>query len=335
VVTTPGIPLPHCRFRGRAGFSGPRATAINSERAAKDGGPTKGTQMRFVGMRGVRAVGAAALAAALAVVGLGTGAANASASTTRSCSLGTYMWNINGDNALHYGTDINGRMTLVSYGALDFAPNTVTYVNTTGRNPLVKNFLASTPAGELRLVKVTIRTSTTGTPSYAISSTVLSTAWHGVRIMESAWPFLYSLDTSGGLTRYTLTNGYFPAHRYHIAMTGWGGLRSMSFGGTLLTTDGKTLDSMLMLTPTGLNHYLFPHDAPQSWFYGKLKTTGWNVFKHVSVGGCTGPAAPVVGITPAGAVYEYIDANGYDLYGGDFSKAVYRTSGWAAEVNAD
>jgi hypothetical protein len=273
------------------------------------------------------------------VFGVGATAASAATGSTvaANCGVGTFLWNINGDNALYSGSVFNGKPSLVRYGALDFQPTTLTYVNTTGRSPLVSHFLAGTSTGELRLVNVTIRTSSTGARSYSTASSVLSTAWTGVRVMQSSGTFLYTLTTSGGLNRYTVGTNYVPGHRAAIATSGWASLRTMSFSGTA-SLDGRPADGIVGLTSSGaLNEYVFPHTSPAtSWVYGKLKTSGWNVFKYVSAGGCdSSPARPIMGITPAGAVYLYTDANGYDFSGADFSKAVYKTGGWAAALIAD
>jgi hypothetical protein len=228
----------------------------------------------------------------------------------------------------------NGAASLFEFGAPGQPLKAAAYIRTTGRDPLVENYLGVMEAGDLVHVTVTIRGAATGNPTFTTAYHSPWPGWGTVRSLTASGPYLYALIGTG-LHRYQVNTAFEPVKRVAVNTTGWSTLRTMSYSGTA-NLDGGTADGVLMTTSGGaLIEYVFPQAGPSRWLKGTLAPSGWQVFKHVSAGGCDGTARNIVGITPTGVAHNYIDANRFDLSGADIRRTGQVASDWQADVYFD
>jgi hypothetical protein len=256
-----------------------------------------------------------------------------SAATATNCGSVTHL--SSEAEGIKAGFVENGAATLFSFGGAGNQLKTGAYIRTTGRDPLVENYLAVAQGGDLVHVTVTIRGAATGNPTF---TTAYHSPWVGwgtnVRSLTASGPYLYALIGSG-LHRYTVGTDFVPTKRVAVNTTGWSSLRTMSYAGSG-TLDGSNADAILMTTTGGaLIEYVLPNPAPSKWLKGVLAPSGWNVFQHVSAGACDGNARNIIGITPTGVVHNYLDANRYDLSGADIRRTGQIASDWQADTYFD
>lgn len=238
------------------------------------------------------------------------------------------------DGSLALGAVRGAKGALYPMGVkLAYTPTAVVYLGTSSSAGVsIDRHYAIDRAGALHLVSVVDRTAAGGRLS--LTDAVLSRGWGSIRSLTYAGPYLYGLTTTGGLKRYTVGADHRPVGAGTVATRGWSGVTSLGYAGWWKLPGGKAADDLVGANRSGgLVAYVVPRATPTKVSSRRLAAKGWQVFSHVAVGECsTGSARPLVGITRAGDVRVYLDANGNDQSGADIRYAGRAATGWTGVV---
>ncbi len=238
------------------------------------------------------------------------------------------------DRSLAVGLVRGTRAEIVPTGVtLAYTPRTIAYVGTSASPGLtIDRYFAIDAAGVLHRVAVADRPA--NTPRTTLTDTPLAAGWGGIRTLVASGPYLYGITTAGGLKRYSVSRDYTVRGAGTLATRGWGGVRSLSFGGWWNAGGSRRVEDIVGLATNGsVAAYMVPRNAPLTIRTYRLATGGWGMFSHVAVGECSSSSArPILGVKPNGDVHVYYDVNGNDQSWRDLRIGPRVARGWTGLV---
>lgn len=172
----------------------------------------------------------------------------------------------------------------------------------------------------------------------------VGSGWTGIRRITYYGPYMYGLDSAGGLKRWTIPASYVPKYDQFIATKGWIGVKTLAPSPLLSygkDSSGRDIlvDTFVTQISTGaLREYRFRQRTPRTYQAITLKASGWSSFAYVGTGWCTGVAKYdglryYVGINTSGAATLYRDMNLWDNSGKDISRLGLIGTGWTGSYN--
>lgn len=240
------------------------------------------------------------------------------------------------DTTLSMGVVQGGSGKLYSTGLkLGYTPKAIAYLGTaTNRGITIDRFFAVHPSGDLRRLAITERPKTGGGFSVSLDEATVGRGWGAMRTMVSSGPYLYGITTGGALNRYSVTPTYGVTAAGTVSTKGWGGIRSLGYGGWWTMPGGKRAEDLVALTRTGeVKAYVVPRDKPSALTAHTLKAGGWGMFTHLAVGECkTGKGRVLAGVKANGDVHAYLDTNADDQSGADIKAGPRVARGWTGLV---
>lgn len=249
------------------------------------------------------------------------------------------------DTTLATGVVQGRTATLYSSGhALGYTPRAVAYLGTTSSaGASVDRFFVIDPQGRMHRVAVTERKAPAGATTPAgpaaptgvtVSDEVIARGWGSVRLIVSTGPYLYGVTTGGGLRRYAISRSFALSGAGTIATSGWSDVTSLAYGGWWKGAAGVSEDIVALTRGGAVRAYMIPRKAPKQLTRRTLIAKGWGMFTHLAVGECTtGKARPLAGVTAAGDVYAYLDADGNDQSGRDIRWSGRVATGWVGRAS--
>lgn len=216
--------------------------------------------------------------------------------------------------------------------SLAYMPKAIAYVGTSASTGLtVDRYFTIDNAGALHLVAVMDRPA--NTPRTTISDRVVGTSWGGIRTLVASGPYLYGITSTGALKRYSVGRDYSVRGAGTLATRGWGGVRSLAFGGWWNTGNGRAEDILGLASNGSVAAYVVPRSAPLTIRTHRLATGGWGMFSHIAAGECTtSTARTILGVKPNGDVHAYYDVNGNDQSWRDLRIGPRVATGWTGII---
>ncbi|GAB95543.1 hypothetical protein BJY21_001105 [Kineosphaera limosa] len=276
-----------------------------------------------------------ALIAPLAAATASTASTVSAASIPSTCRAAVTI--VRPDTTLAMGVVQGTKPTVYSTGhQLGYEPTAIAFLGNTksaGDRVSVDRFLAVDGSGRLHRLTATTRT-TEGSASTAVDDTVVATGWGSVRLMVATGPYLYAVTEAGALRRYAISADYRVEPAGVVATSGWGGVRSLAYGGWWKLPGDDVGEDLVAITGSGaLTAYVVPRKSPQNVTRRTLASSGWGNYRHVAAGECsTGEGRSLAAVTPSGQVHAFLDADGNDQSGRDIRSTGRVASGWRGLV---